>query len=184
MNLDRNPLRRPSDRLQTAARFVAAGLLVVIVLGSALVGTTTYYRESALYDADIEHGYRVTATVLHESTRPNVGARDGSHYVYRLAWYDREQVRHLYTFETMIKRPSGRDIPLWIDANGKASTKAPSLGRIVVKGVFQAITVFLYLGIFLFICYATFVHTLNRRRAVAWAKEWDAVEPQWRRQVL
>src|SRR5690606_9335200 len=105
-------------------------------------------------------------------------------YTSRLEWYDRTGRRHVDVFPTSAAAARGDTVKLWVDHRGEASTRPRGSGQTTAFAIFQGFTTILYVTMFLGVGYAALLALLNRWRAAAWAREWEVVEPRWRRQVL
>lgn len=181
LGLDRNPMRRRSDRVQSWARIVAGALLLVGCLAAAMVGHTRYERRLAADGVDARSGYRVTGRVVSDAVI--VSAPDGYPVrgTVRVAWRDRAGRHHGDWF---VLRSDIRTVPLWVGADGRASTTMPLGDRPAVAGASVGLLTLFAAAGGIGIAYLALVIVLTCRRLAEWQRQWASVEPGWRRQTL
>ena len=185
LGLERNPLRRRTDRFQTWLRVAT---LVVGLVGLAVTGFAvqrTYATGSASQRETALVGYRTTGQVL-SSSDPAVSP-DGTivRGTLRVAWRDHAGRQHTQLVVAPNERKArATSLPLWIDARERASAQPPHPGQSAAAATMAGI-----LGTGLTITVAVILYMLvmlpvERRRLAEWQAEWSVVEPGWRRQVL
>jgi hypothetical protein len=180
LGLDRNPLRRGSDRLEAVIRLVTIVLLAAAVpLAAAAVGQWAYH--SALRHAHAQQASEhVVTAVLQapatESPDPYSALQD----VWVLArWQPPGLPARFGPVLAPAGAGKGSTVQTWVDASG-AVTSAPLTHRDVVGEVWLAVIVTCIAS-----CFVLFGLELMARRALdcrrlnAWESEWRATGPLW-----
>lgn len=182
LGLDRNPLRRGSDRLEAVIRLVTIVLLATAMpLAAVAAGQWAYHSAVRHARAQQASEHLVTAVLLQQA--PPTGSPDpytSLQYAWVLA---RWQPPGLPARSGLILAPAGVPkggaVPTWVDASGTV-TSAPPTHRDLVGDVWVAV-----LLTCLTLCFALFGselmirRALDRRRLNAWEAEWRATGPLW-----
>jgi hypothetical protein len=173
---DRNPLRRGTDRIETA---VVAVLVAAFLIGAPFAALATgawlhgMARQEQLAQEASRH--QVTAVVLAVSS-PNVGG---------LAWQAQARWQapdgQVVTQEVPVSSGTavGEKLQVWTDRTGDLST-APLLDSQVADqapmgdalGAAASAAVLTVAG-------ALALRALNKRRMAAWDADWQATGPHW-----
>lgn len=180
--LDRNPLRRRSDRVEGFVRLFA---VVVFAVAAVLASSTAAqnYESGLRAAAEEAKGRHQTTVVLLE--HPRMVAVPGQPVT--VGGYARAQWRAQdgTTKEAVLRVPSalraGDRTPIWLDTAGR-QVEPPGTRQItllslvaVALGMTVAVAVLLILLV-------VGVRQFNEHRwRRIWEAEWAAVEPQWRR---
>ncbi|WP_067651751.1 Rv1733c family protein [Nocardia harenae] len=166
--LDRNPLRRPEDRMQTAlAALLLLAFLASLPLAALLVAVPVYRAEVAAVAAEQARLRPVTATVLTAEPAPLYAPVAGA--TVRFTGPDGAE-------RTSVHRATGPLTPgaavtVWLNAAGEPVEPPPPaapLGRAVL------LTAGVLLGA-LILCGGGYLAgriALDRRRSRAWDREW------------
>jgi hypothetical protein len=181
LGLDHNPMRRRSDRIQTLARAAALVLLVVGCVNAVVVGRTAHDRRLAAERVDARIGYRVTGNVVSD---PSAAVSPDGYPIrdaVRVSWRDRAGRPHA---QVVVAPIDVRTVPLWIGADGDASTTAPTGSGAAIAGASAGLSRFFATAAGLAASLLAFAFVLHRRRMAEWEREWASVEPGWRRQTL
>ena len=177
--LDRNPLRRFSDRVES----VVVVLTVLCALGAVppalLAGTTAHERLGSSAAA-----YRATAVLEHDA--PSVVMTSEL-----LAMSTGAKVRGQWTAADGAPRSgevfaptgarAGTEVPVWLDAAG--TPIRPPLSGSALMWMSALVT----LGVLVIVCgvcglvYGVVRVVLDHRRLAAWEAEWERVERDWTR---
>lgn len=183
LGFDTNPLRRRSDRVQTVARVVAALVLFIGCVGGAVTGLASYREERNVERLDETLGYHAQGRVLSERVN-DVGVNGPTKKTYQVAWEDEEGRQRVHTFDTSLLKAVPKTVTVYVGARGDVSLSPRTRGRMIAAAIFDGIATVIQVFVALAVAYCVFLLLLGRRRKLAWAKEWAAVEPRWRRQVL
>ncbi|MFI7693711.1 hypothetical protein ACIBQ6_31910 [Nonomuraea sp. NPDC049655] len=178
---DRNPLRRRSDRLESAGLAVAVLLVLLSVWPAVLAGRITY--EGGLREARVGPGFRqqVTATALREPrpVRPSFG--EAATTMVPASWTTPAGVARTGQVQVPAGTRAGQTVPLWIDGEGDPTTPPPSRTDVVLRGVGMA--AFVQVLAFLLVLGAVVAlrRLLDRRRYADWDAAWIRANDRWRR---
>ena len=177
LRLDRNPLRRGSDRAETAI----AGVLLTAFLASApftvhAAGTWTYATSAREAQAQQSAFRQVPATLLQAAT-PWGGGQYGAGADARWRAPD-GQPRTGYVFTPGVAA-AGSTVMVWVDRSGRLTDsplqRSQITGRVVLAQVFAVAA----LAVALMIVGWAARWALDRRRLAAWDAEWLANGPRW-----
>ncbi|NMO89439.1 hypothetical protein [Actinomycetospora sp. TBRC 11914] len=171
----RSALRRPSDRWETAARW---GALAVLLLLVPVVLTLGDARARAMREGAAEvraTGHPVTATVVTVSPR-DAGVGAGTTVALTVAWAEPDGSVHTlprvgYDGDDVTV---GSPYPMWVDRGFRAvappSTEQDAVlqGWVADVGGFGAVLVTLLAGL------ALLRRVLDRRRLRQWEEDWAA----------
>jgi hypothetical protein len=176
---DRNPLRRPADRVEAA---VFAGLLAGFLMGapvSAIVaGRVTDATE--LRQQHSEQAWRqVAATVLVSS-----GAVTGSAFGSSDAWVParwpapgHRTRRGLVELDGAAR--AGQQVGIWTNAAGRLTGPPLTRQTIQLDVTLATLIAPAALALVLLAAGGAVRLVLNRRRLAAWDAAWDAIGPRW-----
>lgn len=184
LGVDRNPLRRPADRIEAALRFAVLILIIAgVPIATIAVGRTVDHLTHRHIQAQQAADHQIRA-VLTQDARPT-GAPDPYSNVpmtWVLArWTAPNGTVHSGQILAPVGLRKGSTARTWVTRSG-AATGAPETQRDVRLAVFVAvmstllILLLVLVGLQVFLC-----HLLNRRRIGAWDAEWRTVGPQWAR---
>jgi hypothetical protein len=181
VGLDRNPLRRRSDRIEA---WLAVALAAAVVLcGPVLiwwVGATAY--RSSLAAAEREHTqlFQVDAVLLEDA--------DGLAYVRgengewpvpaRARWTAPDGARRTGKIVTESAAAAGTVVVIWTDVHGNLvdpSNAVTPPGAALGAGLATALALAAVHASLLLVIR----RTLHRRRMASWELEWTVVEPRW-----
>jgi hypothetical protein len=185
VGLDRNPLRRTVDRLDT---WVTLGLTAIVLLVGPLiawtVGTTVYH--SRLHAVRVAQAQRFQVPAVLEEGAVTYAA--ASEYAtvprqthVRARWFgpDGRVHRGDIDVETDAAGPPGTVVTTWTDAVGNPVAAPPAAGDAATDGVAGGVLVLMVLcGLAISVRVWT-RHALDRRRLASWDLQWRSVEPRW-----
>jgi hypothetical protein len=180
LGLDRNPLRRRTDRIQAC---LGAGLLLAFLIGAPFlamaaarwaghVGTAEQRAQRAWHE--------VTAVLLRSAPAPVVFASglEGGTWV-PARWTAPDGRAHTGEIEVSTGLASGTKIPIWVTAAG-LPTGPPLTQRAVTARVVMAVLVTPFLLAAVLACLAGIGRwVLDRRRLAGWDAAWAHVGPLW-----
>jgi hypothetical protein len=177
LRLDRNPLRRGSDRAET----VVLGVLLAAFLASApfaahAAGSWTYAasaREAQVQRASV---HQVPATLLQAAT-PWALSEGGAEAQAR--WKaPNGQVRTGQVFLASIA-PAGSTVTVWVNQAGQLTGSPLQHNQVTGRAVIAQVLAMAALAVVLIVIGWAARWVLDRRRLAAWAAEWLATERRW-----
>ena len=182
LGLDRNPLRRGTDRTEAALRLVMIVLLVVAVPAAA-VAAGRWADHRALHQAQAQRAasHLVTAVLLRDA--PAIGIPDPYTSVpttwVPARWQPPGQPPRTGEVLAVAGAHKGSTVRTWIGPSG-ALTDPPLDHRIIVGDVCLAVVATCVLSwLVLLVTWVLTCRALDRRRLRAWEAEWRASGPLW-----
>ena len=182
LGLDRNPLRRGTDRVESALRLLMI-LLVVTAVPAAAVAAGRWADHYALHRAQAQRAvdHQVTAVLLEDA--PAVGIPDPYTSVQTAwvpaRWQPPGQPPRTGEVLALTGAHKGSTVRTWINPSG-AVTDPPLDRRFVVGDVWLAVMATCLVSWLLLLVTGVLVRRgLDRRRLRAWEAEWRASGPLW-----
>ena len=182
LGLDRNPLRRTVDRIETAIRL---GVLVLILTAmpaaAILTGRWAYHAALAQTRAQDAATHTVSAVLL--AAAPTVGDPD-PYAGAEVAWVPARWIAPdgpVRTGDVLapVGAKRGSLVHTWVDDSGNFTDPPPGRTQIV-GNVFMAVTVSGLAALALLLGAEVLSHRLmERRRMKAWDADWRTVAPRW-----
>lgn len=179
--LDRNPLRRPSDR---AGTIIGIWLLVAFVAAAPFTarGAAAWTRALAEHAriTALSTRYEVTAITLEEAPPASNTPMNQTWVGAKWTAPDRRQRTGPIQVPASTQKASSERI--WVAANG--DVVAPpltmtELAWLADRAAFAAITVLICLFL---IAGSAIRYLINRQRMAAWDADWAVTEPRWSHQ--
>jgi hypothetical protein len=175
--------RRATDRVEDAVAWVltAAALLLVVIAG--VTGLATYGRESAR--AELESGSRSPVrAVLLEDAQLVVGELGERLPIRAMArWTDRNGLDHSGVLDVGYAELAGSEVEVWVDAAGMVVSRPVRPLNAVVGGIAAGFGVLCAGGTLLVATWLGVRGLTARRNAGHWEREWEQMEPEWRRRL-
>lgn len=178
LGLDRNPLRRRTDRVE------AMFLLFAVVAFVPLAAVATILTASWTHSAGIGE-QRAGATLTQVTAvlvKPVPAARPPAS---PLAWAQARWVAsgrvHLGVVPALRGSPPGTRVPIWVDRTGRIQSAPPTAGQITSRVAAVAVMTPLAVALGLWLSYRVLRRSLDRRRLAAWGRAWSVVGPLWTR---
>jgi hypothetical protein len=185
LGLDRNPLRRTSDRAEAWIRIgVLAAFLVAGPLAAVGAGHWAYHPAITAARAQAGPRHSVRA-VLPQSAPPSVPtpAGAGGQAWVRAPWLDPGASPRTGTVLVPIGSAAGSVVTVRPDTSGQPAAAPPRPRQLASEtGLFVVLTLVL-VALALLTVLRLIQRLLNRRRLAAWGAAWSAIEPQWTRRV-
>jgi hypothetical protein len=174
---DRNPLRRGSDRAETAvlgvllAAFLAGAPFAAHAAGSWTYATSA--REAQAQQAALHH---VPATLLQAA--PPWGISEGGAEA-QARWKAPDgQVRTGQIF-VLSDAPAGSTVMVWINQAGQLTDSPLQHSQVTRRADMARVLAIAALAVTLMIIGCAARWALDRRRLTAWDTEWLTTEPRW-----
>ncbi|MEU6827956.1 hypothetical protein ABZ894_04815 [Nocardia beijingensis] len=175
VGLDRNPLRRREDRVQTGvAVLLALVFLIVVPILASTVGGRVYRVETAAVRAETARLHRVDATVIETGKAPLYAPVVPA----RVSWKDADGVAHTGDYQSTTVVEPGSTVPIWLNERG-AIVEPPSSTQPASKAVMLTAGAVFGVSILLLGCYLLLRRGLDRRRLRRWETEWMTADLTW-----
>ncbi|HET9080777.1 MAG TPA: hypothetical protein VFO01_09710 [Trebonia sp.] len=181
--LDRNPLRRATDRLETC---LLAGLFVGLAAGAPFAAQAASH---ASYAGALQARQEQLATrhqvraVLTSNAAPLSGYSLSANVLTGATWTSVTGVRQSGEVPAPAGSPKGTAVTVWAD-DGSGYLDSPPLTMTEAAGQADAAMVGAIAGTGLVYVVGSWaiLRLLNRRRMAAWEADWLATAPTWNRQ--
>jgi len=176
--LDRNPLRRPSDRLETAALavlvivFLAAAPFAALATGSWALATG---RQTQL--AEQASSYQVPARVLKLDSPGGVFAYGDPQAQARWTAHDGRVITGEITVP--LDTAVGSTQQLWTTRDGRITNPPLEDSQVTGQAYFDEVFAVFVLAILLTIIGLVARWALDKHRMAAWETEWRTAGPAW-----
>jgi hypothetical protein len=179
LGLDRNPLRRPSDRIE------ALFLLFAIVVFVPLATVATILAASLTHSAGVAEEragatFRPVTAVL---VQPADAARQAPS---AWLWAPARWVAYgrVHTGSVLVARGSqaGTPVQVWVDRHGQLQSPPPTAAQVTARVVLVVMVTPLAVAVGLWLSWRALGQALDRRRMAAWGRAWSVVGPLWTRQ--
>jgi hypothetical protein len=175
--LDRNQLRRKSDRIEAwILRTMAVAFLPLTILTA--VGVSHWAEHSGSHEHAGQRLREVSAVLL-QAAPPTDPAVDGSALVVVRARWPLDGATHVGVVPVVPGTSRGATVQIWMTRKGTVAspplTPAEADSRVVAAIVLAPAAV--ALTFWLLLCLLRW--PLNRRRLASWAASWTSVGPRW-----
>ncbi len=181
LGLDRDPLRRRTDRIEAAMRLATVILLLVAVpLLCIAVGQLAAHLAQRQAHAQAATERQVTAVLL-QGVRPGHTADPYSSVQMSMArarWQPPGQPSRSGQILAPVGARAGSIVTIWVDAAG-AVTGPPDTGVIDAAVAVAVVNTCLAAGLILLVSNWLARRALERRRLSEWDAEWRAIGPRW-----
>jgi hypothetical protein len=183
LGLDRNPLRRPADRIEAAVRLTTAMLILVAVPIAALAAGQRadhmFLRDTqARQAADHQVSAVLTEDVPASSTATDPYVTVQTTWA-PARWTAPDGSAHSGQVLVPAGASKGTKTPIWINASGVITD--PPAGHLDVVAEVSVTVMVTSLGLIIVLLSGLGLtrRALDRRRLSAWEAEWRAVGPLW-----
>jgi hypothetical protein len=176
---DRNPLRRPVDRAETAILAVLAAALVIAgPLLAVFAGRSA--DEAGLRAQRAERGwYQVPATLLQSASEALVTTGETDIAWVRARWTDHAGDAHTGSVSAALNARAGQRVQIWVTAAGQQTYPRPDAAVIRDQVIIAAGLAGLGWCAVIVVGAAAVRALADRRRLAGWEHEWDAAGPRW-----
>lgn len=176
--LDRNPLRRTSDRVATLG---AVALIIAFLVGAPLAGLASCawaYAAHRAQDTRNAAACQVTAVLLQRAPAP--AASYGPCQSVALARWTAPGGKSV-TGEVLVApgTPAGTKVRQWVALDGRVTNPPPPDQQAGGQAVLAVVAAVAAVGALLTVTGVFGRWALNKRRMAAWDADWRATEPRW-----
>lgn len=177
---DRNPMRRPIDRAETAVATVLLLLLLVLAPLAGAVAASRAYGEGVRTEKhQLAARHSVTVTVLGHAGIAADDSGNGLRRVVEVAWRDAHKITRTATVPELQGDKIGTRRAIWLDSSGNVTARPRDRTQTVSDAILAG--VFALTGTLLPIagCHALVRRRLDRRRLAQWEADWAKTAPLW-----
>jgi hypothetical protein len=167
--LDRNPMRRRQDRIQSAiAMLLVAFFLIAAPLAAVSIGSRVYETGLHIEKAQAAERRQVVGMVTNSSSTKTA----------QVTWRDTDGTSHtaLYSNSVMFRDGTTR---IWIDRSGHIAPEPRRHSQTVADAAIAALGVTLALTVSLTIVYYLTRRHLDRSRYHRWDVDWERASARW-----
>lgn len=177
---DRNPLRRATDRVETAVlTLLVAAFLIGAPFAALAAGTWVHGTARQAQLAQEASRYQVTAIVVAASASPtDAGAEE-------LAWQAQARWRAPDGQEVIHEVPvrsgtvAGEKVQVWTDRTGAVTDAPLSDAQVAEQATVAEVTAVVVAAGVLALVGALALWTINKRQLADWDADWHATGPRW-----
>ncbi len=184
LGLDRNPLRRRSDRAETS---LMAALLAVFLVGAPITAiAVSHVTHAATLQAlrAQQQWHRVPAVLLESSPTADSLIYQPAAYAWVSArWTAPNGSARVGEVPAAGGTPAGTTVRVWVDGSGHVVTFPLTAAEIADRMVAAVVFAPIALAVVLLTLAAIGRRLLERRRMTGWEAAWKAIEPQWTHRV-
>jgi hypothetical protein len=180
LGVDRNPLRRGTDRIESAVRI--AFLLAFLICGPMLAGVAgAATHASSVHQVAADRSWRrVNAVLLASSPRQFSGYSPMLTTWVRGRWRTPAGLARTGLVPVPAGSKAGSVVGIWVDRSGWATGHPPMTADLVgYRVAFAEIGAMAALAVGLLLLGCVVRWYLNRRRMARWALEWAYIGPRW-----
>ncbi|MBF6210467.1 hypothetical protein IU433_01530 [Nocardia puris] len=173
--LDRNPMRRREDRVQswTALLLVTLFLALIPVVAGTL-GTSVYHTETVAAQQRLAELRRIDATVVEVGKAPLYAPITPA----KVSWVDEHGNTRVAEHRATSLVREGATVSVWLDDGGRV-VEPPAETRPLSRAVVLCAAVVFGAFVMFASVYVLLVAALDRRRSRRWEAEWAAVGTIW-----
>lgn len=173
LGLDRNSLRRPSDKLEAYLLLVMITVFVPLaVVISCFVANLV--DKAGLHQQHADQPRQVTAMVL-ANAPIHYSALLGSSWEWVPARWSANDVTHVGAVLASAGTRRGATVRIWIDRSGHVSRPPLTAGQLKWRAVTSMTLATAALGLVILLTLSALHGILNRRRLAAWDSAWTAL---------
>jgi hypothetical protein len=177
---DDNPLRRYVDRIESA---VVVSLLVAFIVAAPLIAIFTVRLTGAAGAREVaaQSSWRQVPAVLTQSAGAGLIGLDGE---WDTSWVTARwtapdgAARHGLVAVGLNAR-AGQTVKVWATRTGQLTTPRLTEGAVIERQIIATVAATAALALLLSATAGGVRALANRRRMVAWTKEWKTIGPRW-----
>lgn len=178
----RNPLVRPSDRVESWVLLLALLVPLLALPFAAALGSDTYARQTQDARVQASTRHQATAVLVEDAPPPDPTANpggSGQRVMAAAQW--RLPDGGLRTGDIVVDTgtPAGTEVSIWLDARGAPVTAPLTPGTVAWNAVAVAVTAWLGVVLVSALGYVLTRRLLDRRRYARWQHEWTRLETEY-----
>lgn len=177
LGLDGNPIRRRTDRLETAAKLTALGLGLASLPLALAIGFATHHQNMAVSAHEQATRQHVQALVTNEPAAVTVSG--GATVFYAQAEWTTGGVLHTGRVEVPATATPESVVGIWTTTNGIPASPPLSVEIVTGRAVLAMFGTVAALALVLWTALALARWSLNRRRSMEWDLEWARISTPW-----
>ena len=180
LGLDRNPLRRRTDKI---AACLAVVLVAVFLIGALMVSVVavSWVGRAAAAEQRATRSWRLVPAVVQRAAPAPAPSQLNGHTWVPARWTAPDGQARAGQIPVTVAVAAGQTVRLWVNAAGTPTGPPPNRGAVVVDAVATAAFALVALASALLCLARTGRWVLDRRRLAAWEAAWATVGPQWTR---
>ena len=181
LRLDRNPLRRGADRLESA---VVLGLSAIFLVCAPLLAVLggRWAHQAGLEEQRAQRAWHQVAAVALQSApaqAAEVYASEWDDVGVPARWTIPGGAQHVGEIIAAGGIQAGQEVRIWIDGSGWQTGPPLSARQLTTRAIGAAALASAVLAAALFSTGCLARWQLNRRKLAAWESDWALVEPEW-----
>jgi hypothetical protein len=180
LGADGNPLRRRTDRIESAIRIA---LVLAFLIGGPLLAVTVgrATNASGMREVRSERTWRQVSAVLTRSAPQSTSPYGAITTIWVPGRWNVAPGKVRTGFvPTAAGTPAGAVVTIWLDRAGRVTGQQPvTAGIVLLRVVVAEIFALIGAGFAAFLVAVGTRWLLNRRRLARWANEWSLVGPRW-----
>jgi hypothetical protein len=178
----RNPLRRRDDVIEA---WIMLAVWIVVAVGGAVVGTVTTRAADESF-AQLRASRLSVRAVLLENTvqaAPSAEGATDDRVRAKVRWVEPNGSTHTGQARVDSGLKTGSRVVIWFDDAGRIAPQPPTAAQASAQAGVLGLSAALALGGLTYGGGRVARWRLERRRIDKWGRQWDQVEPQWRRET-
>lgn len=181
LGVGRNPLRRPSDRLETVLLWCALLVALLMIPVGAAVGTGVHDALDASAARQRASLSETQARTLESTERMFPSSPGDMLSRARVSYVDQQGMQREGTASVVIGTKAGVEVTIWLDRSGNIATAPRSSSDSAAYGVTVGFLTVLGSWLLVWGLFTLARIPLDRRRLRDLDAEWYAVAPRWLR---
>lgn len=178
--LDRNKLRRTSDRIEGWAKLLLVGLYIPLAV-LAIVLVTSALRSQGAGELRAAQSLRQVQAVVTAATPPAGAPARPPNFGLAPARWTVDGVTHTGKVPAPPDVTAGVKVPVWIDHSGTPRQPPVTATQIASREVLASIATPVVLIGLLWLAWRGLRWPLDRHRLAGWDRAWSLAEHQWKR---
>jgi hypothetical protein len=176
---DRNPLRRPVDRVEAAIMTVlVAALVIAAPLLAVYAGKAAF--AAGLRERAAERGWYQAPAVLLQSPAEVLDTSSAMDIAWvRAQWTTRGGNLQTGTVAVALNAPAGQRVEVWLTSAGRPAYPPLTSAEMRDQEICAALVAIVYSSVGIGAGALAVRVIANRKRMASWEQEWDAAGPQW-----